>query len=340
MTRRSPYSKFEKENQQRPDRVQGKGDVLYRGFECLNPDCTNFITVQDNDCHEHFRISCIECDYKHSYDGSQEFFNFSLIVDNETLESGTFSITHRSYLDAALRMKFCLICYTLKPLAAFANHKARNTGKQGECTLCKDAYNSIKNKTRIDDQHREAANKRRLYVDITGSDKIDRNKVSARFAHRCFKCNTDLSQDMKNAHLDHTLPVYYLWPLTTDNASLLCSSCNNAKTNKWPSDFYNDTELKRLTILTGIPYETLSRRAHFNPEALKHLEDPEALKRLLTKFAAYEREIFQLRNRIESLQGIDIFQGAKIHPAIVERANVIRSRQSPVQLDDTLDLAD
>jgi hypothetical protein len=69
--------------------------------------------------------------------------------------------------------KYCIICGTLKPLELFDKHAARKTGRQGECNLCKQLYNSMKNQTRIADPHREASQKRRLYTELTNSPRID-----------------------------------------------------------------------------------------------------------------------------------------------------------------------
>jgi len=52
--RRTPYTKVEKKNFSRPAHVEGQGDVLYRGFQCLNPKCTNFIFVKDEDITDDF----------------------------------------------------------------------------------------------------------------------------------------------------------------------------------------------------------------------------------------------------------------------------------------------
>ena len=45
MPRRSKYSNVNKTNQIRAPHVKGMGDVAFKGFQCLNPYCTNFIFV-------------------------------------------------------------------------------------------------------------------------------------------------------------------------------------------------------------------------------------------------------------------------------------------------------
>ena len=159
------------------------------------------------------------------------------------IEEGSFVILHDDYINEAQRLKYCLLCYTQKPLELFGIHNSRRSGRQGECRLCKTIYNGIKNQSRITDQHREAASRRRLYrllAEETGH--IDSEAVFRKFEGRCFNCSRELrytTRRQRGFHLDHTLPVRLLWPLTTDNATLLCQSCNNEKHDRWPSEFYD-----------------------------------------------------------------------------------------------------
>jgi hypothetical protein len=43
MARRRPYTKIKKTNQIRADHVKGMGDVVFKGFQCLNSKCQEFI---------------------------------------------------------------------------------------------------------------------------------------------------------------------------------------------------------------------------------------------------------------------------------------------------------
>ena len=72
----------------------------------------------------------------------------------------------------------------------------------------------------------------------------------------------------KEKPIDHTLPVYYLWPATTDSGTLLCRVCNGNKTGKWPSEFYTDAKLHQLAVHTGFDYHLLAGEPQYNPEAL------------------------------------------------------------------------
>ena len=325
MARRKPYTAVERENQVRPTHVRGMGDVVFKGFQCLSPECTAWITAREDEIPEDFEIRCPKCGFVHRSGEVVKFFDFK--VQNKTtgkvVEKGEFSILIEDYISEASRYKYCILCCALKPIEFFDNHASRNSGRQGECRLCKALYNSIKNQTRIGDQHREAAQKRRLYVDITGTAKIDSSAIRAKFDNRCYKCPpTSVPLGPREGHLDHTLPVSYLWPLTTNNATLLCDKHNGEKSGKWPSEYYTKTELKRLAVLTGIDYEILAGEPRVNPDALEALKDRQFVDQLLTKYAPYMDEIIKVRNRLLRQSGFDFFAvTTALSMDIVKRAN-------------------
>lgn len=320
LSRRQKYSRLAKLNQVRVTHVSGMGDVAFRGFQCLNPDCTHFITAIDSEVGTDFRITCPECSYLHESGGETKFYDYTLEIKDENnnytaVKSGEFTIYHDDYINEASLYKYCIICNTLKPLSFFDIHSSRKTGRQGECRLCKKSYNEIKNGTRLSDQHREAAQKRRLLLDVSGSPKIDSAAIEKRFEHKCFNCGKDLSQftDKREKPLDHTLPVFYLWPLSTQNATLLCKKCNGEKSGKWPSALYqSDRKLKELSVLTGIDYSVLSGEPQFNPEAIQTLKSPEKVNELLVKYANYMGELIVLRNRVLLSTEIDFFMSSSI----------------------------
>ena len=330
MARRKTYTKFDKELQVRPAHVKDMGDVVFKGFQCLNPDCQEFIFVRKDDISEFFEIGCSSCDHVHKYGDEAKFYDYKLrdLRDDSVIKEGAFTILHDDYVDEAEEFKYCIICYTLKPLALFDKHSARKSKHQGECRLCKAVYNTLKNSTRTPDQHREAAQKRRLYMELTGGDKIDSKEIYERFAYKCFKCGDDLSQDIqakpsqRGGNLDHTLPAKYLWPLTSYNATLLCKSHNGEKAEKWPSEFYTDQELKRLVTLTGIPYDTMAGHPHYNPDAIEKLREPAFIDNLLAKYAAYMDEMIMIRNQILTATGFDMFAISKTLSKVwVEKAD-------------------
>lgn len=329
MARRSPYSKVNKENQIRAEHVKGQGDVVYRGFNCLNPDCKEFIFVKEDSITEDFSIVCPKCGYIHEAAGETKFYDYSMDVNDEngnpiSVAKGAFTIYHDEYIAESKQFKYCIVCNTMKPIEFFDHHSSRKSGRQGECRLCKKAYNEIKNGTRLTDQHREAAQKRRLLLDIAGSPKINSREIENRYGNKCFCCDKDLSTVTNNKEkpLDHTLPVYYLWPLSTENATLLCRDCNGSKSGAWPSTFYNDSQLRKLSVLTGFDYKLLSGDPQYNPEAIEALHNPQKVDELLIKFAAYMDEVIKLRNRILRDTGFDFFKVSKtISLAYVRKAD-------------------
>jgi len=327
LARRKQYTEVKKTNQIRADHVKGMGDVVFKGFQCLNSECHEFIFVRKDELGTDFEITCPTCHTIIMSGDETQFYEYELVEDlhnNTITEKGTFTILHDDYVNEAEEYKYCIVCNTLKPLHLFDKHSARKSGRQGECRLCKTVYNSIKNQTRLTDQHREAAQKRRMYLDLSGSTKIISKEIFERFGYRCFKCKTDLRTvtDEKERPLDHTLPAVFLWPLTTENATLLCRAHNGEKSGKWPVEYYSDKELKELTIITGIPYETLTSKPHYNPYAIEQLKNTAVVDELLQKYAAYILEIIKLRNRILEYENFDFFEYSKtISPAWVRQAN-------------------
>lgn len=314
MARRKAYTKVEKENQIREKHVKGMGDKTLKGFQCLNSKCSQFLFVIEDEIEEDFEIECPVCQHLLKSGEETKFYDYQLrnTAENTIVETGEFSILHDAYLEEAQNYKYCIICNTIKPIHFFDKHGARKSGRQGECRLCKTTYNSIKNQTRITDQHREAAQKRRLYIDLAGGTKIDSQIIHQRFQHKCFKCGKNLRNvTAKERPLDHTLPAYYLWPLTTENATLLCREHNGEKSGKWTSDYYKTQELKRLSVITGIDYQLLSGHPQYNPEVLQRLQDSQVVDALLVKYSSYMNELMKLRNRIKNDTEIDFFAHSK-----------------------------
>jgi len=330
MARRTTYTEVEKKNFSRPTHVEGKGDVLYRGFQCLNARCTNFILVEDSAVTDDFEIVCSACNFKHTAGDSTHVYDYDLRDnrDSSIVESGSFEILHEDYVEEAKGYKYCIICSALKPIELFDKHKARKTGRQGECNSCKQIYNSIKNQTRLADQHREASQKRRLYTELTDSPRIDIGAIYEKFDSKCFKCGLELSSDREKGkaelrgNLDHTLPAKLLWPLTTDNATLLCKEHNGAKAEKWPGDYYDDAELRRLAPLVGIDYKILKGKLHFNPDAIDRLTKADFVEKLFSRYARYTDELIGLRNRILVAERFDFFKSwSKISADLIKRAD-------------------
>jgi len=344
MTRRKPYTKVVKKNRIRADYAKGMGDITFKGFQCLSSECQEFILVRKDKIGDDFEIVCPTCGYAMRSGDETRFFEYEMtdLRDNSIIEDGAFTILHDDYIEESHEYKYCVLCSTIKPLSLFDRHSSRRSGRQSECRLCKAVYNSIKNQTRLTDQHREAAQKRRMYLDLSGGSRIDSQKIHKRFGHKCFKCKRDLrGVEAKGRPLDHTLPVSFLWPLTTENATLLCREHNGEKSGKWPSGYYSDKELKKLAVLTGIPYDTLAGSPHFNPDAIEQLKNPDHVDQLFNKYAAYMPEVIKLRNKILEHEGFDFFDHSEtISPAWVREANqeyqrVIRQQEESSTKADT-----
>ena len=314
MARRKPYTKVKKDGQRRPPHVNRMGDVVFTGFQCLNDDCQEFIIVRENEVRPDFDIKCPACNFAHTAGGEKKFFDFRLIqTDNEhVIEEGEFFVLHDDYVREAQCFKYCLLCYTLKPLEFFDVHNRRRSGRQGECRFCKTIYNGIKNQSRIADQHREAAQRRRLYGRLAReTGKIDSRTVFDKFGGKCFSCNRDLhyaSAGQRKFHLDHTLPVRFLWPLRTGNATLLCADCNEKKHDRWPSEFYDIPKLKTLALLTGYTYDLVSGQPKVNEVAVAEiLDDSDSF---IEDWIHYPSDIRKVRRMILEHAEVDIFERA------------------------------
>lgn len=307
MTRRAPYTKVHKRGQVRPPHVKGQGDAVYRRFQCLAPECTETLVIKDVDCKEGFNFECPRCGYVHYDGGSVAVFDYDVVErDSGTaISSGTFSPTHAAHIEAAERVKYCIVCYALHPLSAFDQHASRASGRQGECRACKQLYNAIKNPTRLPEQHREAADTRRLFRELSGDTTIgDITGLLDRFEHRCFNCGRELLDQPggdDGYYLDHTLPVAWLWPLDT-GATVLCRACNGQKSQRWPGEFYEDpARLRQLATRTGIGFEVLSGEPYFNPQAVARLQTNADV--VIERWVAYPDKLRAVRERIRSSEG-------------------------------------
>ena len=158
-------------------------------------------------------------------------------------------------------------------------------GYQLECVACKKYYvNSALNKLRTPTQHREDSLRRRAFEVLT--DTLLGNKwiyfdfrektgkefdkyIWEKFNRKCFNCGIDIPFD--DFHLDHTMPLAYLWPLDI-HATCLCSTCNGKKSDSFPVDFYSSEKINELIKITGID-ETLVKSRAVNEVALNRLKE-------------------------------------------------------------------
>jgi hypothetical protein len=137
-----------------------------------------------------------------------------------------------------------------------------NTG--GQCRLCKKYAPGVGNDARSRElmiQSREG----RVEVE----DKPVWKGVLKRFNYCCFNCEQPLTDGKASANIqkavpDHTFAKCLGYPIGV-HGTPLCDDCNQAKKFKWPSEFYlnsdglpDEDKLKRLAILTGLPYYKLA----------------------------------------------------------------------------------
>lgn len=156
-------------------------------------------------------------------------------------------------------------------------------GYQLECRFCKKfEVNAAHNPQRTSAQMKEDGARRRAfelllaelyggtpqlrYRHETGTELAD--DVWRRFDCACFNCGAKLTTPQE-MHLDHTRPLALLWPLD-GTATALCGSCNSAKRDRAPSDYYTPTKLATLAGITGILPDDLAK-AHPNEEAIELL---------------------------------------------------------------------
>jgi 5-methylcytosine-specific restriction endonuclease McrA len=279
----------------------GKVDytVVWRVFECYRPGCDLFMKISEDLIQKEkakgnpIRVTCPKCGYT---------------IPEEIIER-------------APRWKYCRVCEWLQPLENFHKHKPTSTsfrsGRQLECKFCKNQrINRVLNPLRTSDQFRESSQHRRLYNVLSEEiGKINSKKIFEKFESKCFNCNKVLTYKTKGTRewaLDHTLPARFFWPMTTDNATLLCNDCNNLKHDKWPSEIYSEDKLRKLAVLTGYPYSLLSGSPKINPKALQKILAN--VDKFIEDWIKYPDDIKKIRKLILEMAGIDIYEKAKHVP--------------------------
>ncbi|TXM64691.1 hypothetical protein FV226_26180 [Methylobacterium sp. WL12] len=173
-------------------------------------------------------------------------------------------------------LKKCSYCARQLPIGpgpagrlSFHKHNAKVTQHQNECRACKKwRINDSFNPLRTTDQLNESSiitRERKLLLrepEILRSIKERSGRglksiIWEKFGKRCFYCDKLL--ELKEVELDHTRPLAYLWPID-EHATCLCSEHNNHKKDKFPVEFYNPSQLQRLSDITGLPMAELTER--------------------------------------------------------------------------------
>ncbi len=209
--------------------------------------------------------SCKSCGFLHSKDSDLPFKHWpSDFTDHMSIRAvrfwqGFFRITTEH---PSSYWKQCNACGRIQPFAAFSKHSGWGPlARQMECRSCKGAINAVLNPRRTKQQLHEASVKRRVAdLLLEGENQtLDLKELFQRFGSKCFKHGGHLNfSNRKSWAADHILPSKFLYPLTKENAALLCAECNNNKHGRWPSELYTNNELIELSKLTGADLSLLA----------------------------------------------------------------------------------
>lgn len=194
--------------------------------------------------------------------------------------------------------KQCNTCGRVLPFTSFSRHQRWGPlERQMECRACKGAINADLNPKRTAQQlHEGSALRRAADLLLKGEDQhIDIVELFRRFESRCFKTGQQLDiADRASWAVDHILPARFLYPLANWNAALLSKGANDLKRDRWPSEFYTNSELIRLATLTGA---NLSLLASATPIVNPNID----VNRCVTR-AMRVREHSNLDKRVKSLK--------------------------------------
>lgn len=198
--------------------------------------------------------------------------------------------------------KQCNTCGRILPANAFSGHKGWGPlEKQMECRSCKAVINTNLNPKRTKEQlHESAARRRTAELLLAGeNERLNFKDLFERFDGKCFKTGKALKmEDRRSWAIDHILPSRWLYPLSKQNAALLSKEANDSKRDKWPSEFYNNNELKRLAVITGANLELISKK---KPVINKDIDVDACVSRILTVRSATDisKRIKDLKKLLE-----------------------------------------
>ena len=79
------------------------GDVVFKGFQCLNSECQEFIFVRKDELGIEFEITCPTCQTVIRSGNETQFYEYELadLRDDTLIEEGTFTILHDDYVNDA-----------------------------------------------------------------------------------------------------------------------------------------------------------------------------------------------------------------------------------------------
>jgi len=236
--------------------------------------------------------------------------------------------THFSLVQGSdILVKKCPFCQRYLPLnphlrgsLSFHKHSDKKTFHQNECRSCKKwRINDDFNPIRTTDQLHESSvitRERKIFLreslilqaikERTGAGL--KSQIWEKFKRKCFYCDIPVALD--DFQLDHTRPLSYLWPID-EHATCLCSEHNNLKKDRFPVEFYNDAQLLKLSVITGLSYCELTEKKVNEKELQRILDD-------IVGFATqWDARTFSAiaRKIIELMPAVDLF-------AVLEEADV------------------
>lgn len=245
-------------------------------------------------------------------------------------------------------LKKCAYCQRLLPIdskrpsaLAFHKHNAKKTGHQNECRSCKKwrINNEFNPKRTTDQLHESSVITRERKIFLRDPEILERIKdregaglksiVWNKFDRKCFRCRKELT--LEEVQLDHTRPLAYLWPID-EHATCLCAECNNFKRERFPVDVYTELELRRLSRITGLPYEELVKKEVNQPELERILENVVEFAREWDPrtFNATARKVKEL------LPEVDLFEVLRKadNKAFKELTTNLKERPEAIEVED------
>jgi hypothetical protein len=241
----------------------------WAAFSCVACNTHNAIELGNGllsprDAFEGAIWKCVSCGFTHSSESDLPFPNWP---KGQTRYDSPVALRFwKGFFRTATEnreayWKRCNTCGRVLPYAAFSRHAGWGPLElQMECRSCKGSINAILNPKRTKQQlHESAVRRRAADILLEGShEQLSIESLFERFNAKCFKSGRDLHMAGNDWAIDHILPSRYLYPLTTANAALLSREANAKKRDRWPSEYYTNSELIRLSHLTGADLMLLS----------------------------------------------------------------------------------
>lgn len=247
---------------------------------------------------------------------------------------------------AAIVLKKCSYCGRLLPLdparlgtLAFHKHNAKKTKHQNECRACKKwrINNDFNPRRTVDQLHESSVITRERKLFLREPERLQeykqrtgaglKSQVWNRFSCKCFYCGRSLA--LAEVQLDHTRPLAYLWPID-EHATCLCAEHNNQKTDKFPIDFYNDTQLCELARITGLAYTQLTAK-DVNAAELTRIRD-----NIIDFAKEWEPRTFAATARkvIERLPDVDLYEDLRaVDPVLYDDLRAALAER-PLSVED------